>query len=300
MNPTIGIFSRAGEEEYKWLIFWLRSESSGIVVRPFYVSNTNWQRFREEVSQCTVAILYHSKKRGRVNLTDVTDSLYDEELEYLSAVRGKANVFVVIDDLDDSDSEAKNRILTHQPKIRNLASDVFLFTREEKDSSDMHNSPKLNAMRELVNKGLRGDAHWTPFGHLFTTDSAHRLDLPDSRRGLHIKSPTSHMKIPDKEEKPKRKAYRNMGSMVRYGITAFTWWNTYRNPDVAAAFLTLFWTAAAWKIYCYPSKPLIPDKPMLSQIVLTFAGIMTVRRIYNIRLYPIVAHVRAALRTAAS
>ncbi|MEE6525852.1 hypothetical protein FKM82_026130 [Ascaphus truei] len=95
MSPTIGIFSRAGEEEYKWLISWLRSVSLGIVVRPFYVSNTNGQRFREEVSQCTVAILYHSKKRGRVNLTDVTDSLYDEELEYLSAVRGKDNICCV-------------------------------------------------------------------------------------------------------------------------------------------------------------------------------------------------------------
>ncbi|MEE6519154.1 hypothetical protein FKM82_030682 [Ascaphus truei] len=162
MGPTIGIFSRAGEEEYKWLISWLRSVSSGIVVRPFYISNNNGQRFREEVSKCTVAILYHSKKRGRVNLTDVTDSLYDEELEYLSAVRGNANVFVVIDDLDDSGSESKNRILTQQPKIRNLASDVFLFTREEKESSDLHNSPKLNAMRELVNKGAKGRSDYFP------------------------------------------------------------------------------------------------------------------------------------------
>lgn len=43
----------------------------------------------DDLSQCTFGILYHTKNRGRVNITDVEEALYDEELETISAELGK-------------------------------------------------------------------------------------------------------------------------------------------------------------------------------------------------------------------
>ncbi|XP_075441290.1 uncharacterized protein LOC142486593 isoform X2 [Ascaphus truei] len=131
---TVGIFSRSGQSDYEWLEPILRSEDfrDQVHVRPCYISNTGGRQFRQDIFQCTFAILYHTKKRGRINITDVTDSLYDDELEYLSAVLGKENVIVMIDDLEDSSSEEKRRILQNQPKIERLAKELILLSQGEK------------------------------------------------------------------------------------------------------------------------------------------------------------------------
>ncbi|KAM3916262.1 uncharacterized protein RB166_015572 [Leptodactylus fuscus] len=101
------------------------------------ISNT-LSEFYNKASQCTFGILYHSKTRGRVNVTNVDGSLYDEELDYLSATLEKKNVVVVIDDLEDESDIAKERILSHQPSIRKLAQDLILvkcMSTEEKISA---------------------------------------------------------------------------------------------------------------------------------------------------------------------
>ncbi|XP_075441296.1 uncharacterized protein LOC142486593 isoform X6 [Ascaphus truei] len=137
---TIGIFSRSGHSEYKWLVHLLRSEDFRDQVqdvRPCYISNAGGRQFREDVSQCTFAILYHTKNRGRINITDVTDSMYDKKLHYLSAVLGKENVIVVVDDLEDSSSEEKRRILETQPSIGRLAQGLILFTQRVKEDDKM-------------------------------------------------------------------------------------------------------------------------------------------------------------------
>ncbi|XP_077129888.1 uncharacterized protein LOC143785102 isoform X1 [Ranitomeya variabilis] len=128
----VGIFSRAVESEYEWLKAKLESQSFVKSVRPYYISNSGMPEFSSNESRCDFGILYHTKNRGRVNLTDVTDSLYDEELEELSSTLEKKNVIVVIDDLTDSSEERKKEILKDQPKLGSLAADVFLFSEEEK------------------------------------------------------------------------------------------------------------------------------------------------------------------------
>ncbi|XP_073491181.1 uncharacterized protein [Aquarana catesbeiana] len=85
-----------------------------------------------DLSQCTFGILYHTKNRGRVNITNVNDSLYDEELENLNKILGKDNVFVVIDDLEDNSDQEKTRILENQPSIGMLASDFLLISQKQK------------------------------------------------------------------------------------------------------------------------------------------------------------------------
>ncbi|XP_073502146.1 uncharacterized protein [Phyllobates terribilis] len=128
----VGIFSRSAESEYDWLKRMLESESFVKSVRPYYISNNGFSEFSDIVSRCDFGILYHTQNRGRVNLTDVTDSLYDEELKELFAKLEKKNVIVVIDDLKDSSEERKNEILKEQPKLKSLATDVFLFTGDQK------------------------------------------------------------------------------------------------------------------------------------------------------------------------
>ncbi|XP_056392723.1 uncharacterized protein LOC130285389 [Hyla sarda] len=83
---TVGIFSRSSTTDYSWMETLLRSDLSPTVssVRPFYISNNQTVQFFEELQFCKFGILYHTKNRGRVNVTDVTDSLYDEELETMS------------------------------------------------------------------------------------------------------------------------------------------------------------------------------------------------------------------------
>ncbi|KAM4632208.1 uncharacterized protein O3C94_018736 [Discoglossus pictus] len=135
IKHTIGIFSRSGKDQYEWLQTLLSSEDfSGHVkdVRPFYISNRNGSQFRELVTQCTFGILYHTKNQGRINVTDVADSLYDDELKYMSEALGKRKVIVIIDDLDSNDSEEHKRILKNQPSIERLAQELILFNMMNK------------------------------------------------------------------------------------------------------------------------------------------------------------------------
>ncbi|XP_063791201.1 uncharacterized protein LOC134945689 [Pseudophryne corroboree] len=125
-NKAIGIFSRSDDRDYSWLRSLLHN------TRPCYISNNGYLRFREDVSQCTFGILYHTKNRGRINVTDVTDSLYDEELKHLSSELGQKNVIVVIDDLTDSSDAMKTKIQENQPSIGRRSRALFLFSEEEK------------------------------------------------------------------------------------------------------------------------------------------------------------------------
>lgn len=152
----VGIFSREDESCYQWLSYRLVRYKNVKDVRSVTITNS-FQRFQEETSKCNFAILYHSKKRGRVNVTDVTDSLYDEELQYLSDEYGRENVLVVIDDLDSSSEEEKRKILAHQPKIRDLAKELFIFSAEDKAALNdggyqtLHSPPSaLNDIRRII------------------------------------------------------------------------------------------------------------------------------------------------------
>ncbi|XP_069840827.1 uncharacterized protein [Dendropsophus ebraccatus] len=129
---SIGIFSRDDESSYQWLTTRLSTNYHVRNIYPVYISNRSLANIIEGINSCTFAILYHTKKRGRINITDVTDSLYDEELEHLSSTKGKENVIVLIDDLEGDGSGHRTRILQHQPSIQRLASELFCFTVEEK------------------------------------------------------------------------------------------------------------------------------------------------------------------------
>ncbi|XP_077303084.1 uncharacterized protein LOC143923344 isoform X2 [Lithobates pipiens] len=137
MGPRkVAICSRDSEQNYEWLIDFLKNRTcrkpNKIEARPVYITN-DMSKFRQEVSEYDFAILYHTKKRGRINITNVTNSLYDEELKFLNERFGKEKVVVVIDDLEKSDEDEKRRILEEQRALREYAREVFLFTQEDKN-----------------------------------------------------------------------------------------------------------------------------------------------------------------------
>lgn len=125
------IFSRDHHTCYQWLIQSLESSSVATSVQCHYITN-NFQDFQDKVRDCTFAILYHSKTHGRLNVTDVTDSLYENELKHLHETLGKNNVIVVLDDLEDSSDQVKLQILGEQPSIGRLAHALLLFGGEDR------------------------------------------------------------------------------------------------------------------------------------------------------------------------
>ncbi|XP_073491554.1 uncharacterized protein [Aquarana catesbeiana] len=136
-SHTVGIFSRSSESDYEWLIKQLKSEPFCYIVstaNPHYISNNGMRKFRDDVSRCTFGILYHTRNRGRIRIVDVTDSLYDEEINYMSQHLGKWNVIVVVDDLEDTSDVEKRRILESQPSIGKSATGLFLFNANHKKS----------------------------------------------------------------------------------------------------------------------------------------------------------------------
>ncbi|KAM3916144.1 uncharacterized protein RB166_015509 [Leptodactylus fuscus] len=151
MPGVVGIFSRDCVSCFGFLADALSSELAVRQVRSFIITNNGFQRFQDEVSRCDCAVLYHTRNRGRVNITDVTNSLYDEEIEYLSETLGKENVIVVADDLDSSSSEMKETILQNQPRIRGMADEFFLISKADKNSPDLMNK-KLKKMSSHIAK----------------------------------------------------------------------------------------------------------------------------------------------------
>ncbi|KAM5151630.1 uncharacterized protein ACMZJ9_009861 [Mantella aurantiaca] len=151
-DPTfrIGIFSRAAESNYTWLAESLKADGPmrSVDIKAVYISN-NYNAFSSELKKYQFAILYHTKKQGRLNITDVTDSLYDRELREMSEFLGKENVIVVVDDLQNSESKDKERILECQPSICEFARGLFLFTENEKHTKT------LESIKDIIRTSLR-------------------------------------------------------------------------------------------------------------------------------------------------
>uniref|UniRef100_A0A8C5QIC0 Uncharacterized protein n=1 Tax=Leptobrachium leishanense TaxID=445787 RepID=A0A8C5QIC0_9ANUR len=135
---TVGIISRCQESDLKWLVDLLRSDPfEGIVgdVRHLLITNTNAREWKSRAERCTVGILYHTKRHGRVNVTDVPNAMYEEELTFISERYGRERVLVVLDDMEQIDDDEKQRILSNQPKIWSLSSELLLIPHDGKEQA---------------------------------------------------------------------------------------------------------------------------------------------------------------------
>ncbi|XP_040296655.1 uncharacterized protein LOC121008276 [Bufo bufo] len=150
IKHKVGIFSRSADRDFSWLKSLLTSEVKDHVlsVQSYLISNNGYQQLSEDLSHCTFGILYHTKNNGRVNITDVTDSLYDEELQLLSKTLGKKNTIVIIDDLEDASDQQKRIILHTQPMIADCANDLVLISYEDK-TDNMGQSAKSKILNHF-------------------------------------------------------------------------------------------------------------------------------------------------------
>ncbi|XP_073416606.1 uncharacterized protein [Dendrobates tinctorius] len=152
---VVGIFSRSATVDYEWLMTALKSPMfTGLVAepRPVYISNRDEHHFRKAVQDCDFAILYHTKNRGRINIINVTDSIYDEELTYMASSKGRDNVIVLVDDLEKSDYQEKCRILDGQPGITINSRDLILVTSNEKRQPQLLDQ-KLQDIKANISAG---------------------------------------------------------------------------------------------------------------------------------------------------
>ncbi|XP_040211478.1 uncharacterized protein LOC120942565 [Rana temporaria] len=146
-KALVGIFSRDHRDCYDWLIAFLLDSSLVKDVRPVFIPCD----YIHEARQCSLAVLYHTKNRGRLNVTDVRDSLYDEELEALSILLGRENVIVVIDDVENASDEEKVRILENQPSIGQYARDFFLFSSTHDKRNSPNSQKNLKEIKRIIN-----------------------------------------------------------------------------------------------------------------------------------------------------
>ncbi|XP_041434622.1 uncharacterized protein LOC121398976 isoform X2 [Xenopus laevis] len=157
---VVGIFSRDTRDKFDWLIRFLLTIPGVNDVRTIHIANTNYIEVMDEAFKCTFAILYHSKNRGRINVADVTDALYDKELDDLSRCLGRDRVIVVIDDVEDSCLEAKNNILQKQPSIGRLTIELYLFGDQDKNyqgEASNFTGNKLVHMKRLISGKINKD-----------------------------------------------------------------------------------------------------------------------------------------------
>ncbi|XP_066433163.1 uncharacterized protein [Eleutherodactylus coqui] len=164
----VAVTSRAAEANALWMINHLRSQTyRDLLGRVTYlpISNTNQAEWRSEMQKQSFSILYHSRHQGRINLTDVTDSLYDRELQELSDTLGRDNVMVVVDDLLKSDEEEKKRILKNQTSLDRWASQLVLFAENEKNPIPAHKQQVLLQTFQRAHKKNPQQQHniLTPF-----------------------------------------------------------------------------------------------------------------------------------------
>ncbi|KAG9470396.1 uncharacterized protein [Eleutherodactylus coqui] len=159
---TVGIISRCSIENYRWLLHFLYTFLPEVNVRTVTITNHSAM----SISGISFAILYHSKTRGRLNVIDVTDSLYDSELKELSYTLGAENVIVVMDDLDDNSEQVKSKLLENQHSIGILARELFLFSIQEKQDGDIN--PTNVANKSKIKAMITGRAADSHISHIYS------------------------------------------------------------------------------------------------------------------------------------
>ncbi|XP_075687103.1 uncharacterized protein LOC142656103 isoform X5 [Rhinoderma darwinii] len=250
-GSCIRIFSRSDENEYRWLADVLREDWP---VSPFIITNRNFSSFSDAVYRCSFGILYHSRNRGRVNITNVTDSLYDEEVRTMSAALGKERVITIIDDLDDSGHEAKERILRHQQSLKTLTQDIFLFTQQEKANYD-HLRRRIKDIKQIIARSVRRSpvqgpdeagprtegalvALWAAVTYWVFRIRASNALLPLNHQGrFALSCAVTLMKIYDTYHRPSASNFADSALWIIYGSVYF--WNRRQMRSY-------FWTAISY------------------------------------------------------
>ncbi|XP_040211823.1 uncharacterized protein LOC120942927 [Rana temporaria] len=245
MAQIVGIFSRSGETDYAWLTDRLGEHCEVLTV---CITNNNRNELILRSNQCQWVILYHTKHRGRVNITDVTDSLYDSEIDLLSDRHGKSHVLVVIDDLEDSSEEVKQRILSSQPTLGTKAHNIFLFTKPEKLNEQILKE-KIQPIIDVIQRGKEESREIVLIlgvTALSATVIRETIRSPDGRNLL-LASLWSAGAIRTFYKKPSKRFWftPRIHSTLSWTVTLASFINTYYRPTASNASLSFSWLIAS-------------------------------------------------------
>uniref|UniRef100_A0A4W3HUH2 Uncharacterized LOC103189741 n=2 Tax=Callorhinchus milii TaxID=7868 RepID=A0A4W3HUH2_CALMI len=90
----------------------------------------------------TLYVFHHSVLQGRMNLTDVYDSLYDNVLKSTSNKAGKESIIFIVDDVQDGKT-SQNNIKVEQPTLSQCCESVFVFQKTEKNRWNQQEDRRL-------------------------------------------------------------------------------------------------------------------------------------------------------------
>lgn len=215
----------------------------------FCITNNNRHELIQCSNQCQCTILYHTKNRGRINVTDVTDSLYDSEIGLLFDRHGKRHVLVVIDDLEDSSQEVKQRILSSQPTLRTKTHDIFLFTKHEKLNMQILRE-KTQPIIDLIQRGKEGSRKIVLLlvvTGLSVTVIREKFPSPDERKLFLAVFWSAGAIIIAFYKKRSKLSWFTPGilSMLPWTMTLASFINTVERPTVSNAGLFFCWLIAS-------------------------------------------------------
>eukprot|EP00062_Callorhinchus_milii_P023787 gi/632982994/ref/XP_007908428.1/ PREDICTED: uncharacterized protein LOC103189735 [Callorhinchus milii] len=90
----------------------------------------------------TLYVFHHSVLQGRMNLTDVYDSLYDNVLKSTSNKAGKESIIFIVDDVQDGKT-AQDNIKAEQPTLSQCCKSIFVFQKTEENGWNQQEDCRL-------------------------------------------------------------------------------------------------------------------------------------------------------------
>ncbi|XP_033113567.1 uncharacterized protein LOC117114128 [Anneissia japonica] len=133
---------------------------------------------------CRKVVFCHSSLEGRLALTDVNDSIYDDAIAQANKIVGKENVTFIVTKVPAGDAKLRRRMITNaQPTlILNIGMLLLVDSVDDITHLDQDNVNKLN-------KFLNRTAYTTDYTG--NVDYTNKQELgPDDRNGGHV-SPNS-------------------------------------------------------------------------------------------------------------
>uniref|UniRef100_A0A4W3HBM4 Uncharacterized protein n=1 Tax=Callorhinchus milii TaxID=7868 RepID=A0A4W3HBM4_CALMI len=88
-------------------------------------------------------VFHHSALQGRMNITDVYDSLYDYILTYMSWRVGRESIIFIVDNVQDGKTTQDN-IKVEQPTLIQCCNKIFIFQNTDENGWNQLEEDRLN------------------------------------------------------------------------------------------------------------------------------------------------------------
>uniref|UniRef100_A0A4W3HAB9 Uncharacterized protein n=1 Tax=Callorhinchus milii TaxID=7868 RepID=A0A4W3HAB9_CALMI len=124
-----------------------------------YIPLKNWmiQEARKYISflgclwHKKLYVFHHSNRQGRMNITDVFDSLYDHILMYMSQKVGRESIIFIVDNVQDGQT-AQDNIKVEQRTLSQSCNEIFIFQETEKNGWNQQEKDRLKTFLQIYFK----------------------------------------------------------------------------------------------------------------------------------------------------